>query len=237
MTTATVPSLDELNEKLENFKDERFAAMQEANAEKDLARFDGQNIESFRRGVELVRELPIDKFSLLDVGCGIGGYGILLRKYGGKTFEYRGCDFSAAMIQTAGKLNPGCEFSQADARQLPFSDRSFDVIWISALLEHVPEFDQVLKEAARVGKKYLLLHRLFLHSGPTQRQILTSKANEYPYEGFSYPRTIRNADEFDAEIAKFGTIVRRQPWTFDAKNRQNLCLHSYTIKLRGFAAA
>ena len=232
MSTATIPSIDELNEKLENFKDERFAAMQEAGTEKDLARFDGQNIESFRRGIELVRELPIEKFSLLDVGCGIGTYGILLRKYAGKTFDYHGCDFSAAMIQTAARLNPGCEFSQADARQLPFPDQSFDVVWISALLEHVPEFDQVLREAARVGRKYLLLHRLFLHAGPTERQILTTKANEYPYEGFSYPRTIRNADEFDGEIAKFGRIVRRQPWTFDAKNRQNLCLHSYTIELK-----
>jgi SAM-dependent methyltransferase len=232
MSTTTAPSIAELNEKLENFKDERFAAAQAANAEKDLARFDGTNIESFRRGVELVRDLPIDGFSLLDIGCGIGMYGVLLRKYCDKRFEYSGCDFSPAMIRTAEKLNPGCSFTQADARTLEFDDKSFDVVWISALLEHVPEFDRVLAEAARVGRKYLLLHRLFVHEEPTQRQILTTGANEYPYEGFSYPRTVRNITEFDAAVAQFGTIVNRQPWTFDPSKRQNLCLHSYTIKLK-----
>jgi len=53
MSTATItdPSIDELNEKLENFKDSRFTSAQEANALKDLEKFDGTNIESFRRGI------------------------------------------------------------------------------------------------------------------------------------------------------------------------------------------
>lgn len=231
MSALTVPTTSELNEQLENFKDERFAAAQETNAKKDLASFDGQNIESFRRGIELVRDLPMNSFSLLDIGCGIGLYGVLLRQYSGKRMEYRGADFSPAMVKTARRLNPFCTIEQGDARELPFEDKSVDVVWISAVLEHVPEFEQVLAEAARIGRRYLLLHRLFLHDGPTQKQILTTQANEYPYEGFSYPRTIRNAAEFDAAISKVGKIIRRQPWAFDASKKQNLCLNSYAISL------
>jgi SAM-dependent methyltransferase len=231
MSTTAAPSIEELNETLTNFKDDRFAAAQASNAEKDLARFDGQNIESFRRGIELVRDLPIDHFSLLDIGCGIGMYGVLMREYVNKKITYSGGDFSPAMVRTAQRLNPGCIFRETDARNLPFEGKSVDVVWISALLEHVPEFETVLAEAVRVGRKYLLLHRLFLHDGPTERQILTTKANEYPYEGFSYPRTMRNAAEFDAAIQKFGAIEVRQPWTFDQSKKQNLCLYSYRVRL------
>jgi ubiquinone/menaquinone biosynthesis C-methylase UbiE len=233
MSTATIadPSIKELNEKLENFKDSRFTDAQEANALKDLERFDGKNIESFRRGIELVRDLPVDDFSMLDIGCGIGLYGVLLGKYSGKRFSYTGCDFSPAMIDAAKRLNPGCGFHQCDARKIDIPDRSMDVVWISAVLEHVPEFEKVLAEAARITRKYVLLHRLFIHEGPTQKQILTTSANEYPYEGFSYPRTIRNAAEFDSVVHSVGQIVKKQPWTFDASQKQNLCLYSYTIRL------
>jgi len=233
MSTATIadPSTQELNEKLENFKDSRFTDAQEANALKDLERFDGKNIESFSRGIELVRDLPIDHFSLLDIGCGIGLYGVLLQKYSGKHFNYSGLDFSAAMIETAKRFNPNCSFRQGDARRTGVSDKSVDVVWISAVLEHVPEFEKVLAEAARIGRQFIVLHRLFVHDGPTQKQILTTGVNEYPYEGFSYPRTVRNAAEFDSVVRSVGQIVRKQPWTFDATRKQNLCLYSYTIKL------
>src|SRR5262249_15460389 len=154
MSTATIsdPTTKELNEKLENFKDSRFTDAQEANALRDLERFDGKNIESFGRGIELVRDLQINDFSLLDIGCGIGLYGVLLRKYSGKRLSYAGCDFSPAMIDAAKRLNPGCTFYQSDARKIDIPDRSMDVVWISAVLEHVPEFEKVLAEAARITR-------------------------------------------------------------------------------------
>jgi SAM-dependent methyltransferase len=229
--TTLAPSISELNDKLENFKDARFAAAQAANARQDLARFDGTNIVSFKHGVELVSQLPINSFSLLDIGCGIGMYGVLLRQYSQKRFEYHGCDFSAAMVEAAQELNPRCSIQQGDARQLDYPDGRFDVVWISALLEHVPQFDQVLAEAARVGRHYLLLHRLFLHEGPTEQRIVTTAENEYPFGGFSYPRTVRNIAEFDAAVEQHGEIIRRQPWAFDPTKGQNLVLHSYTVRL------
>jgi SAM-dependent methyltransferase len=194
-TVTSLPTVDQLNEKLENFKDWRFAAAQAANAEKELTRFDGRNIESFRRG------------------------------------DYHGCDFSPDMVHIALTLNPGCEIVQADARKLDFPDKRFDVIWVSALLEHVPEIERVLAEAARVGRRYLLLHRLFLHRHATERRILTTGPDEYPFEGFSYPRTIRNVSEFETTIMQFGRITRRQPWAFDPTSGKNLCLYSYALEL------
>lgn len=50
-------------------------------------------------------------------------------------------------------------FVQADARHLPFADRSFDVVVMSQMLEHVPVEDipAVMSEALRVARSRLVI--------------------------------------------------------------------------------
>jgi SAM-dependent methyltransferase len=236
MTTQTSlqapPTPQQLNVELENFKDRRFTEAQVVNARRDLERFDGQNIETFRVGLDLVDESPLDGFSLLDVGCGIGLYSTLFARYGRKRIDYSGCDFSQAMVDAAVAQNPDRPFTRADARLVPFGDKSFDVVWISALLEHVPECDQILAEAARVARHSILLHRLFLHDGPDAAQIISCKATEYPFiDGFTYPRTLRNRANFDRFLEERGTITTRRPWAFDKKRQNSPLMHSYAVRL------
>lgn len=50
----------------------------------------------------------------------------------------------------------GLTFQQGDARELPFPDKSFDVVFSSAVLEHVGNTEQqtqMIKEAVRVARK------------------------------------------------------------------------------------
>lgn len=61
-----------------------------------------------------------------------------------------GVDFSAAMIAEAQGRNPGIEFREGDAEQLPFRDGLFDAAVMNFGILHLGRPDQALAEACRV---------------------------------------------------------------------------------------
>jgi len=44
----------------------------------------------------------------------------------------------------------------ADARYLPFRDKSFDLVMLLSVLHHVKDYDKAISEAARVCKRFLI---------------------------------------------------------------------------------
>ena len=85
---------------------------------------------------------------ILDAGC---GEGVLVEEYAIKGYHIKGID-----------LNYASDFViQADVLNIPFSDKSFDVVLLLDVFEHLSFLDQpkVLKEIHRVLKRdgYLLL--------------------------------------------------------------------------------
>lgn len=95
---------------------------------------------------------------VLDAGAGRGAYRNLLRRCAA---SYVGLD-----------LAPGPATDLAgDVQRLPFAGRSFDAVFCSQVLEHVPEPLQALEEFRRVLKPsgYLILtvpHISWLHNEP-----------------------------------------------------------------------
>lgn len=94
----------------------------------------------------------IDEFQLhdkkcLEVGCGRGAFQDVVA-------DYTGVDISEAV---ANKLHK--PFYRCSATELPLKDRSFDVIWTYAVLEHIREPEKAMKEMRRVLKHngFLLL--------------------------------------------------------------------------------
>lgn len=95
-------------------------------------------------------------FDVLDAGCGPGtiSAGIAETVYPGRV---TGLDIAPARLHTAQKLAIGREirnigFVAADAYQLPFEDASFDVVFAHALLEHLSDPQQSLREFHRVTR-------------------------------------------------------------------------------------
>lgn len=87
---------------------------------------------------------------LLDIGCGIGQISLELKKRG---LEVTGVDFSAAAVNKCLAQGLNAIKSDVDKDGLRFADNSFDVVWVSDVIEHVFDPIFLLKETNRVLKK------------------------------------------------------------------------------------
>ncbi len=108
---------------------------------------------------------------LIDVGCGTGWY---LDRLGDLCLERAGVDVSGGMLQLARCRLPGVTIAQADARDLPFPDRSFDIVLSTRVLTHVPELEPLITETVRV-------------LGPGGLAILTSIDARHHYQHTRLP--------------------------------------------------
>ena len=95
--------------------------------------------------------------SVLEIGCGSGGYAVHLAKHVG--CQVVGLDINAEGVRNAkalaenDKLGARVKFEQCDASQrLPVEDNAFDAIYSNDVLCHVPRRSQVLSDLRRVIK-------------------------------------------------------------------------------------
>ena len=96
-------------------------------------------------------ERPLD---VLDLACGSGHQSLAWAERGHRV---TGIDFDRALLVAArermrraseGRLR--ADWSDSDATRMPFRDASFDVVFNNSLLEHVPAWERVVQETARV---------------------------------------------------------------------------------------
>jgi ubiquinone/menaquinone biosynthesis C-methylase UbiE len=90
-----------------------------------------------------------ERARLLEVGCGTGVLTRALAALPGVE-SVVGVDLAPSLLEKARELAPAIRFEQADARELPFADASFDTVVFDSTLSHVPEPERALAEAARV---------------------------------------------------------------------------------------
>jgi 2-polyprenyl-3-methyl-5-hydroxy-6-metoxy-1,4-benzoquinol methylase len=83
---------------------------------------------------EFVSLLP-RKPRVLDLGCGAGYESMRLHSLGA---EVVGIDYSAECVRIAKEKNPGCRFFEMDFFSIDKGLGSFDGIWSSGSLIHVP---------------------------------------------------------------------------------------------------
>jgi SAM-dependent methyltransferase len=89
--------------------------------------------------------------SLLDAGCGTGGF-LVWAAATGSFDRLAGVDISAEAVELAKDAVPGAELRVAPVHDLPYRDGTFDVAVLNDVLQHVDEreVDAGLRELRRV---------------------------------------------------------------------------------------
>jgi SAM-dependent methyltransferase len=93
---------------------------------------------------------------VLDAGC---GEGIVYRAMRERGFEgeWTGFDFSKQAIDFCKQASPEAEWHVGSAYELPFKNKSYELVFSSQVLEHLKGPAKPLNEFARVGNAWLLL--------------------------------------------------------------------------------
>lgn len=121
--------------------------------------------------VKLVLEDRRIDSSLLDICCGTGDISIALAKKSNN--EIIGLDFSENMLKIAEKKKgslTNLSFVRADAKNLDFSDESFDGVSISFGLRNTDDYKKVISEMLRVLKKNS--HIYIMDSFPVENKLI-----------------------------------------------------------------
>jgi pseudaminic acid biosynthesis-associated methylase len=93
--------------------------------------------------------------SILEVGTNVGAQLSCLDNMGFTNLF--GVEIQEYAVTRAARLNPTASFVQADALNIPFEDDTFDLVFTSGVLIHIPpeNIEHALREVARCATTYL----------------------------------------------------------------------------------
>jgi ubiquinone/menaquinone biosynthesis C-methylase UbiE len=108
---------------------------QHANKEEDYNVFTNDSNQKIVETCLTLSQFP-PRAKLVDLGCGAGIFTKLLYDSG---FKVVGVDISERLIEVAQKKYPYIEFMVGDVEKLSFASESFDGVFLSAILHHLPD--------------------------------------------------------------------------------------------------
>ena len=94
--------------------------------------------------------------SVLDVGCGTGRSLSWLSRQDPELALF-GIEPAQAMLDLAAKKLPQAHLRVGSGENLPFDDKSIDVVTAASILHHVDDPDRVISEMLRVARKAILI--------------------------------------------------------------------------------
>lgn len=138
--------------------------------------------------LDLLREKDVG--TLLDVGGGtMPIYDLIVNNEEGRwdnIHDYKGTDYSWAMVDIAKEAFPYGNFEVQDARKLDEKDNSWDCVLLMHSLDHLDDYQAAIREAARVAKKYvcIILWRGFVNEGTNlnPRNMYGKQEGEEPWK-------------------------------------------------------
>ena len=106
--------------------------------------------------VILEKIVGLNPASFLDAGCGEGFVAeLLLERL--PALQLTGFDHNPDSVAMAQEKNPTCSFQAASIYEIPFADRSFDVVGCFEVLEHMVEPSKALAELGRVASRSMVI--------------------------------------------------------------------------------
>lgn len=135
---------------------------------------------------------------ILDIGCGPGSVSLLLKEEG---YDVTALDIKD--LTYTDRINPVLY----NWRTIPFADKQFDISLLLRVLHHVSDPINLLKEAARVSKKIIIIEDVY---NSTIQQCLTYIVDSLVnFEISGHPHTnntdIQWRDQFDKHGLKLST--------------------------------
>jgi len=128
-----------------------------SQSEETAARF--SRILSRAQGLLAERGRPSEALDVVDIGCGAGTQALLWAERGHRVTAL---DVNEPLIalarQRAQERGLSVRFDVGTATQLPYADKSADVVLLPELLEHVAEWEACLSEAVRILRPGGLLY-------------------------------------------------------------------------------
>ncbi len=156
--------------------------------------------------------LPHVRGRMLDIGCGTNE---LVRAYG----DGEGVD-----------VYPweGADRVVEDTAHLPFGDASFDTVTIIAALNHIPNREEVLREAARVLRPggRLILTML----PPTISRVWHTLRK--PWDADQSERGMQEGEVYGLRRAEMNAMLTRAGFTIEREHRFMLGLNRLTVARR-----
>jgi ubiquinone/menaquinone biosynthesis C-methylase UbiE len=143
----------------------------------------------------------------LEVGCGTAHFARWVESALG--LECFGVDSSKAMLGEAKKRWPGGNLLQSNGCQMPFKDKSVDIVFFLTSLEYMPDSASAIREAARIAKKGIIFGLMNKNSSSTLRkrvQALIQKKSFYQkakFYSYSDIKTILDKELQEKNIISF----------------------------------
>ena len=170
--------------------------------------------------------------SALELGCGTGFF-LLNLKLGGVLDEGHVTDLSPGMVEVAKRngahLGFELEGRVADAETLPYPDESFDLVIGHAVLHHIPDLEQAMREVLRVlkpGGRFVFAGEPTAKGDFVARKLsqltwnAAKRITRLPGLRDKYARTVAELDE-SSRAAVLEAVVDIH--TFDPKQLRQLC--------------
>jgi SAM-dependent methyltransferase len=122
----------------------------ERHAEKVSSHEPSPESSEYQRLHKIKSMIPPDVQTILDCGCGDGRLGNMLKG----DYDVQGCDIAQAPLKW-------CQFPviQCPITELPFEDKSFDLVICGEVLEHIlpAQYEHACRQLERVAKKWILI--------------------------------------------------------------------------------